>query len=123
MPNLIKIIALFSCTSSLYSQPYFDAVLVKGTISPDAGIWRRNNRTIAYKHFIAGATIPMLIKSDSSKFIISAFTERWAIKANEISDVPNAVQALYVPVSYVKPNIRKMDNRSYCDPTLEWKCK
>lgn len=103
MPTLIKIIALLSCTSALYAQPYFDAVIVRGTISTDGGIWRRNNMPVTHKHFIAGVTIPVLLKNDSSKFVLSLFTERWAIKASQINDVPDAVQGLYLPVTYIKP--------------------
>lgn len=103
MIRFVKIIALICCTSALYAQPYFDAVIVRGTVSPDAGIWRSNFTPVTYQHFIAGVTIPVLLKNDSSKIIFNVFTERWAIKANKISDMPDAVQALYIPVTYIKP--------------------
>jgi hypothetical protein len=103
MIRLVKILALLGCTSALYAQPYFDAVFLRGTISPDAGLWRRNYIPVTYKHFIAGVTIPVLVKTDSSKFIFNVFTERWAIKTDQIDDVPDAVQALFLPVTYIKP--------------------
>ena len=98
---------MLCCTTGLYAQPYFDAVVLRGTGSPDAGILRNNYTPVNYKHFVAGISVPLLIKKDSSKVIFGAFTERWAITANDIKDVPNAVQALFLPVSYVKPVSKK----------------
>jgi hypothetical protein len=107
MIRIIKIIVLWLFTSALYAQPYFDVVLIRGTVSPDAGIWRRDNATVTATHFIAGATIPVLLKKDSSKLIFNVITERWAIKQKEINDMPDAVQALYFPVTYLKPITNK----------------
>lgn len=102
MIKLVLLIAILNCCGSISAQPYFDAVTIRGTLSPDAGVWRRELSPNDYKHYLAGVSVPVLFKKDSSKLVFSALTERWEIKHHDINVLPKAFQSLVLPISYVK---------------------
>ena len=89
------------------SQPYYDALLFKGTLSPDAGLWRRNNIPVDYNHYIGGIALPIQIGKDSTKLILSSFTEHWNIQSPNKTYEAGAEQALYFPVTLLKPISKK----------------
>lgn len=107
MKNFLTLLLFLCCSELLQAQPYFDAVILRATISPDAGLWRRDNMPVHYNQFIAGASVPIVFKRDSSKLVLSAFTERWQITADHLPENPDAFLSLLGAVTYIKPLSKK----------------
>jgi hypothetical protein len=103
LKSLSITLCVICCSSMLLAQPYVDIVTLRGAISPDAGVWNRNNIPVKYFQYIAGVSVPIVFKRDSSKLVLSAYTERWQIEADDIADNPNAFQSVLGAVTYIKP--------------------
>ena len=95
------------CSSMLIAQPYVDIVTARFAGSPDAGAWRQDNIPVKYFHYIAGVNVPIVFKKDSSKLVLSAYTERWQIEADDVPDLPHAFQTVLGAVTYIKPVSKK----------------
>ena len=65
--RLAKIAALLICSSALYAQPYFDTVIIRGTMAPHAVIWRKDYKSVTNKHFVPGASLPILFITQTKK--------------------------------------------------------
>ncbi len=55
----------FICNDS-QAQPYIDIAYIKSQLSPDVGLWKRNNTNNQIKNINAGLNIPIQFKKDSS---------------------------------------------------------
>jgi len=105
--TLLLALSFLCCTCMLIAQPYVDIVTLRVAGSPDAGAWRRNNLPVEYFQYVAGVSVPIVFKKDSSKLVLSTYTERWQIEADDIPDLPNAFQSVLGAVTYIKPISKK----------------
>jgi hypothetical protein len=105
--RIIIIIGLIIITTALKAQPYYDAAFFRGSISPDADLFSNNEGDVSIFNYVAGIAYPFIFKKDSSKLLLSAFTEHWSVKSNEVKDLPGGVQSLLFPVAFIKPLSQK----------------
>jgi hypothetical protein len=105
--RILIIIGLTVASVVLKAQPYYDAAFFRGSISPDAALFSNDQGKVTLFNYVGGVALPIVFKKDSSKLILSAFTEHWSVKSDDVSGLPGGVQSLLFPVAFVKPFSKK----------------
>jgi hypothetical protein len=105
--RIIIIIGLIILSSALKAQPYYDAAFIRGSISPDAALFSKDQGKVSIFNYVAGLAYPVIFKKDSSKLVVGAFTEHWSVKSNDVKNLPGGVQSLLLPVAFIKPVSKK----------------
>ncbi len=99
---VIILSAVIMLSKNLEAQPYIDIVSVKVSVSPNSGKSQAKNIPVQNKHYIAGVLYPVKLK-DSSKIILGLYNEGWIITSKRWNGLSNELQALIIPVGFVKP--------------------
>jgi hypothetical protein len=105
--RIIIIIGLIILGSALKAQPYYDAAFIRGSISPDAALFSKDQGKVSIFNYVGGIAYPAIFKKDSSKLVLSAFTEHWSVKSNDVKELPGGVQSLLIPIAFIKPFSKK----------------
>lgn len=101
--HLYFLCSLLFLSGYLSAQPYIDIVQVRYTSSPDAGLHSGKNIKNNYQYFQANATLPYIFKKDSSMLVFTPFYEYYKITIASVTDLPDNVQSLALPLNFVKP--------------------
>lgn len=107
MKNIFLIILLLVVSVLCFSQPYFDLVNTKYTISPDAGILNRQKTSNHLSNVTCGVNLPFVLKKDSTTLVISPAFESWNISIDSIQGIPGSITSLVLPFSIIKPVSQK----------------
>jgi len=98
----MKILAflLVVCISGvLQAQPYVDIVSLRGTNSPDAGLFNRDKNPVVLNYRSINTNFPLKIGKGQSRLLISPFAEKWLVKSPTQNDSSQSYYGIAVPLS------------------------
>ncbi len=98
MKILVCLFAL-CITGILQAQPYVDILSIRGTNSPDGGLFNRDKNPVVLHYMAVHTNFPIKIGKGQSRILISPFAEKWVVKNPSKNDSSQSYYGLAVPLS------------------------
>jgi hypothetical protein len=106
---LISSSIYISLSQLCISQPYIDLINFRYSVSPDAGILRRNNISNQIQYINGNIHVPLVLKKNKNRILdVNPFVENWKVRVDPLFAGDSCYSGFGLPVTFINPVSKKI---------------